>query len=250
MLPVVFIVGIVFGVNIAESITLSQDTVSSWVSASATVSIAALTFVLAKETWALRLLQLEQMERIRRDAIKPSVNLYLQSNPAGMNFMEVHILNSGPGAARNVRFSFENAAPVMQEDYEEMLKPFYGLTMLKRGISTLSPGEHRASFVFSFIDFYQRFGEKSFDFLAEVKVTFEDADGTPYLSHSFLDFKEYKGLMGGGHPLFEILREIEKIRKHIDNFSHGIERLKADVYTSDDREKEMEERKRRVGKGA
>ena len=106
--PIIFILGLITGVNIDHSITLTHDNLSSWVTAFATVVIAVLTIVLAKETWSLRNIQLTQIEQIRKDAIKPNVDFYLKSSPAAFNFIDVHIVNNGAGSAQNVTFGFEN----------------------------------------------------------------------------------------------------------------------------------------------
>lgn len=243
MLLLLFIIGIVVGINIADSITLSQDTLSSWVSAFATVAIAVLTIVLAKETWALRLIQLTQIEQIRKDAIKPSVNLYLESSPLAFNLIDVHVVNNGPGTAQNVRFSFKNASANAQDVYEYLLKELNKLVILEKGISSLSSGEHRTSYLFSFIDLHKKFGDKALEFVAEVEITFEDAEGAAYSSRSYFNFTEYKGVseLGGGNPLYKISSQLEKIQKDIGHFASGFKRLRADVYTSDDRKKEQED---------
>lgn len=246
MLPVIFIVGLVVGINIADSITLSQDTLSSWVSAFATVTIAVLTIVLAKETWALRLIQLAQIEEIRKDSIKPSVNLYLKSSPAAFNFIDVHVVNNGPGTAQNIRFNFKNGSADAQDVYEYLLDELNKLVILQKGISSLSSGEHRTSYLFSFIDLHQKFGEKALEFIAEVEIAFEDTEGSEYWSRSYFNFTEYKGVseLGGGDPLYKISSQLEKIQKDIGHFASGFKRLRTDVYTSDDREKERERRER------
>lgn len=53
--PLIFIAGLIFGTELNTAIVLTSDSLSSWVGAIATVSIAVLTFILAKETWHLRI---------------------------------------------------------------------------------------------------------------------------------------------------------------------------------------------------
>ncbi|SDE22180.1 hypothetical protein [Desulfuromonas thiophila] len=249
MVPVVFIVGIVVGVNIEREVSLSQDNLSSWVSAFATVTIAVLTIVLAKETWALRLIQLAQIEQIRKDSIKPSVNLYLKANPVGMNFLDIHVKNSGPGAAQNIRFTFRNASAGLEPVFANFLEQLNELAILEKGISSLGPGEHRSSFVLSFHEFYQKHGEKALELNTEVDIEFEDIEGAKYRSRAFFNFTEYKGVsgLGDGDPLHEIASHLKKIKEEIGHFSSGFKKIKADVYTSEDRERERqlwEERRR------
>ncbi|WP_156831308.1 hypothetical protein [Arhodomonas aquaeolei] len=246
MLPVVFIIGLVVGINIEDAISLSQDTMSSWVSAFATVTIAVLTIVLAKETWALRLIQLSQIEQIRKDTIKPSVNLFLKSSPAAFNFINLHVVNNGPGTAQNIRFRFINASPDTKDVFDYLLTELTKLVIMEKGISSLSSGEHRTSYVFSFIDLHEKFGEKALECITEVDITFEDTEGTKYQTRSFFNFTEYKGIteLGGGDPLYKISSQLEKIQKEVGHFASGFKKLKTDVYTSADREKEREELER------
>ena len=91
LVPVIFIIGLVVGLNIDGNVSLSTDTLSSWITAFATVAIAVLTFVLAKETWYLRLAQLRQMEDLRIESIRPSLEFYLLSAPASFQFMNVYM---------------------------------------------------------------------------------------------------------------------------------------------------------------
>jgi hypothetical protein len=248
MLPVVFIIGLVVGINIESALTLSQDNLSSWVSAFATVTIAVLTIVLAKETWGLRLIQLSQIEQIRKDSIKPSVGLYLKSSPAGFNFIDVHITNNGSGTAQNIKFTFRNASEDAQEVYEHLLSELNKLVILEKGISTLSSGEHRSSYLFSFIDLHKKFGEKALECVTEVDISFEDIEGSKYSSKSFFNFTEYKGVseLGGGDPLNKISSHLEKIQKDVGHFASGFKKIKTDVYTSEDRQAERDEWERRI----
>lgn len=247
MLPVVFIIGLVVGINIESAITLSQDNLSSWISAFATVTIAVLTIVLAKETWGLRLIQLSQIEQIRKDSIKPSVGLYLKSSPAGFNFIDVHITNNGSGPAQNIKFTFRNASDDAKDVYEHLLSELNKLVILEKGISTLSSGEHRSSYLFSFIDLHQKFGEKALECVTEVEVSFEDIEGSKYNSKSFFNFTEYKGVseLGGGDPLNKISSHLEKMQKDIGHFASGFKKIKTDVYTSEDRQAEHDEWEKR-----
>ncbi len=243
MLPVVFIIGLVVGINVESAITLSQDNLSSWVSAFATVTIAVLTIVLAKETWGLRMIQLSQIEQIRKDAIKPSISLYLKSSPAGFNFIDIHISNNGTGTAQNIQFQFINANDDARDVYEGLLEEFNKLIILKKGISSLSSGEHRSSYLFSFIDLHKKYGEKTLECVIEVDISFEDIEGEKYSSKSFFNFTEYQGVseLGGGDPLRKISTHLEKIQKDIGHFASGFKKIKADVYTNEDRRIEQEE---------
>lgn len=248
LLPIVFITGLTIGINFRGSISLLQDNMSSWVTAIASVVIAMLTIVLAKETWELRLIQLSQIDQIRKDSIKPSISLFLKSTPFAINLIDVHIKNNGTGTAQNIKFTFKNANEDVQDVFMYLLEKLNKLVILDKGISSLGAGEHRTSFVFSFIELHEKFGDKALECITEVNLTFEDIEGEKYSSKSFFNFTEYKGIstIGDGDPLYKISSNLEKIQKDIGYFSSGFHKLKTDIYTNEDRERENEIRENQI----
>lgn len=241
--PVVFIAGMVVGKNVDGNISFSQDNLSSWVTAFATITIAVLTIVLAKETWALRIMQLSQIERIRKDSIKPSISFYLKSSEAEMSSFEVYIENNGKGVAQNVKFTFINLNEDAVDVFNEVVNEIDNLVILKEGILSLGPAENRKSFLFSFIELAGKFKEKTFECSMKVNIEFEDLEGGKYSSKTVIKFDEYKGISSiGGSPLHKISNQLEKIQKDIGMFASGHKRLKTDVYSSGDRKQAQEER--------
>ena len=102
--PLIYILGIVTGSQIQLSAILTADSLSSWVAALATVAIAVLTFILAKETWYLREAQIEQVNSLRKENIRPAVSVTLKNSDIAFNLMMVNLSNLGKGIARNVSF--------------------------------------------------------------------------------------------------------------------------------------------------
>jgi hypothetical protein len=91
LIPVTFMLGLVVGNSLKGSGGMAADSLSSWLSAIATVAIAVLTFVLAKETWYLREAQIQQLLELRRENIRPNIGVQLESSRAGLNFVNVKI---------------------------------------------------------------------------------------------------------------------------------------------------------------
>lgn len=242
IIAIFFILGLSVGAGSQGSIAFTNDTLSAWVSALATVCIAILTIFLAKETWVLRLIQLSQIEQIRKNAIKPSVNMHLKSAPVSYNFINVHIINNGAEVAQNITFKFTNKSEETQDVYDYLKEKFSKLVILSNGISSLGADEERTSFLFSFIELHQKFGDKALEYIAEVDIEFQDIEGTVYSSKSYFNFTEYKGIteLGGGEPLYKISSTLAKIEKNIGHFASGFKKIKTDIYTSNDREKEQE----------
>lgn len=246
VIGIFFIMGLAIGASSQGPLTFGNDTLSSWVSALATVCIALLTIVLAKETWELRRVQLSQIEQIRKDSIKPSVNLYLTSSPS-LNFMDVHIVNSGVGTAQNIKFKFKNKSKDTRDVYDYLQAQFGKLVILSNGISSLGTGEKRTSYVFSFIDLHDKFGPRSLEYFAEVEIEFQDIEGKTYTSVSYFNFSEYTGISKlGSDPVQKISSSLEKIQKEIGHFASGFKKLRTDIYTSSDRQKEKEEMEKQI----
>jgi len=249
LLPVVFIVGLIIGINIDGTITLSQDNLSSWVTAFATVIIAILTIVLAKETWALRNIQLNQIETIRKDSIKPNIDFYLKSSPAAYSFIDIHIINNGTGSAQNITFNFINNNAEEPEVFEHVKTLFEKLNILKYGISSLGVKEKRIGFVLNFIELNQTHKDVIFNTNFTVHINYEDIEGQKYKSKSTMNFSEFLGISElGGNPLYKISNSIEKLQNDFNSFSKGrsSSKIKVDTYTSKDRKKAEEEVLQRI----
>ncbi|HFD33199.1 MAG TPA: hypothetical protein ENJ28_10910 [Gammaproteobacteria bacterium] len=244
LVPVVFIMGLIVGINIDSTATLTQDNLSSWVTAFATVVIAVLTIVLAKETWSLRNIQLSQIEHIRKDSIRPNIDLYLKSSPAAFNFVDVHVINNGSGSAQNVTFSFENRNTKDTEVFDYVVSLFTKLNILNSGISSLGINEKRSSFVLNFIELNQKYKDIIFETNIVVNISYEDIEGDKYTSKAIMNFSEFLGIteLGGGDPMYKIASSIEKFQKDFNSFSKGSSssKIKVDTYTAKDR-KEAEE---------
>lgn len=250
LLPIIFIVGLIVGINVDSTTTLTQDNLSSWVTAFATVVIAVLTIVLAKETWSLRNIQLSQIEHIRKDSIKPNIDLYLKSSPAAFNFVDVHIINNGSGSAQNVTFSFENRNTKENEVYEYVVSLFTKLNILNYGISSLGVNEKRSGFVLNFIELNQKHKDVIFETNIVVNINYEDIEGDKYISKATMNFSEFLGIteLGGGDPMYKIASSIEKLQKDFNSFSKGssTSKIKVDTYTAKDRKEAEEQMLKRI----
>lgn len=98
--PLLFILGLAFGANFGNKEGLIGGSISDWLTATATAAVTGLTFVLAKESWQLRLLQIAQIRELQLESIRPNVSVHLEPSHVGVNFMNVKISNLGKGIAR------------------------------------------------------------------------------------------------------------------------------------------------------
>lgn len=190
----------------------------------------------------------EQIIEIRRASIKPNLEIYLQSNIASMQFMDLHLENTGSGTAKNIKFIFSGEGGSELNAIErEMVDKFIKLNMLKVGISSLAPKEKRTSYIFSFSELSSNLKEKLFKVNFEIQIEYFDTEGYQYKSTSVIDLGEYEGITElGGDPSYKLYKEIEKVRKIFEGFQGNLssKRLKVDLFTSEDRneyEKFLEE---------
>lgn len=249
--PIIFIAGIIFGAEFSASVVLTADSLSSWVGAIATVSIAVLTFVLAKETWHLRNAQVAQLNEIRRESMRPNVVVNIQPSMVSITFWDVIIQNLGKGIAKNVQFRFQNYdGTLATQENNHLVKVFNKLSLFENGCASLGLGQSIKSFLFGFGDLESEVGkDKIFAQKVRVVINFEDADGYKYSNSIDVNFSDFEGIstLGGAtDPNYLIFKELEKIRKTFEPiFKTGFRRLKVDTYDSSDRDKEERIRQER-----
>lgn len=242
--PLLFILGLVVGNHLQGNSSLTSDSISSWLSAIATVAIAVLTFILAKETWYLREAQIRQLEELKRENIRPNIGIQLDSSPVGMHFMDARISNSGKGIAKKVRFSFRSrsGAPVTA-GHDPVSDKFLKLSMFSKGIETVGIGQTLSSFVFSFLDLSQELNGKIFEPYLSIVADFEDVEGNKHQNTFEIDFAQYEGVshLGGADAAHKISEEVKKIRELLGRvIKTSRNRLEVDVFDDDDRKSESE----------
>lgn len=247
--PLIFILGIAAGSQIQLANILTADSLSSWISAVATVAIAVLTFVLAKETWYLREAQIEQVNDLRVQSIRPNVSVKFFSSKISFNLMMLEISNLGKGIARNVRFKFydkhDNEIKVSEN---VIVDEFFKLHVMSEGLHSLGINQKFESFLFSFLEVKGKVeGDDIFSTYFKISTSYEDVEGNSYSDELIIDFKEFDGVteIGGGDPLHKISGDIEKLRKQIEKMtSSSSKRLDVNTYSSQDRKQEREEEQR------
>lgn len=242
--PICLLAGVVVGNMLGASSSLTADSISSWVSALATVAIAVLTFILAKETWYLRLAQNAQIAEIRKDSVRPTLSFSLQNNLASFHFMDVLVKNSGKGTAYDIKFEFfDRSMQPIKPGENHVVDKLTSINMFRSGISSLGVNQEKKSFLFSFLDLIHATGEEAaFSAFFQVRVSFKDSSGNAYEDVTSFDFSEYKGIssVGKPSPLHDMADEVEKIRKEFESLTSGFssDRIHVNTYSSKDREEE------------
>ena len=242
--PLIYILGIATGSQIQLSSIFATDSLSSWVAALATVAIAVLTFILAKETWYLREAQIEQINSLRKENIRPAVSVTLKNSDIAFNLMMVNLSNLGKGIARNISFKFiDKSGTEISEGNNVIVDLFLNLLVFSNGMHSLGINQSIDSFLFSFYDLKGKLEDNDiFTPFFTIIVSYSDVEGNIYTNELTIDFAEFKGIteIGGGNPLHKMAEDLKKLREQIEKMtSSSPKKLHVNTYTSRDREEQQ-----------
>lgn len=253
LLPMVFIGGVVLGGSVQGGLSLTADSLSSWISALATAAIAVLTFILAKETWYLREAQNRQLAELQRDSIRPLIDFSLVHNRVSFHLIDVKIANYGRGIAKNVRFNLaKDGGGVVSMGANPIVDGIFNLGAVSSGISNPGINQVYKSFAFGFLDIIDKMGEsEAFLTKFSVEISYSDINGYDYRNVVLIDVSSFSGVVeiGGGDPLYKISNNIEKIMKWMEGLTRrSSNRISVDSYGKEDREQERKAIEARINK--
>ncbi|MCT4628021.1 hypothetical protein [Halodesulfovibrio sp.] len=222
----------------------SSGVYASWVSAFATVAIAILTVVLAKETWALRKAQNKQVDSLRKETLRPQVSVTLEPSPISSAFMMVVVRNRGRGVAKDISFVMRNEqGELIDAAVNDVVDALMKINIFSKGIRAFGIEQEFKSFLFSF----RELSSSVYDEVVFIEIDYFDVEGTQYADVVTIDLSEFKGLrtIGGGDPLYTLADEVKKLRTRIEKVTSGnYVRLNVNTFSSLDRDQEkMEERR-------
>lgn len=240
--PLLFFLGLLVGNQLQGNSYLTADSISSWLSAIATLAIAILTFILAKETWYLREAQIRQLEELKRENVRPNIGVQLESSSVGMNFVNVKVSNLGKGIARKVSIKFlDHTGNEVPENADVVVEKFRKLAIFRQGIQSMGIGQEISSFVFSFLDLGKELNGDIFKPQLNIAIEFEDVEGNPYSNSFTIDFAQYEGISElGGDALYQMATEIKKIREQLGKVTgRSGGKLGVDIFDSKDRKAEL-----------
>lgn len=224
--PTFFIAGVAIGSSAQIPSDKAWEYISVTISAIATSVIALLTIILAVETWRLRRNQDTQIDSNRKAAIRPHIEIFLESSVVGFQFIVFKVENIGKGLAKNIRFTVESPKEDFLDSEIEVIAILEKLSFFKNSLSTLGVNGTKKSFLFSFVDM----------------------EGNPYTTYSVIDLSEFKGIteIGKGNPEYRTSIELEKIRKILNSIANGNKRINIDSYTQHDRNLQKEKAEARI----
>jgi hypothetical protein len=197
----------------------------------ATVVYAWLTAKLVEETRQMRMVQTE-----------PRVQVTYRVSEEWINFLDVSIRNIGLGPAYDLRFAIRGETDL--PGTKELLAKLDSLFAFKNGVAYLGPGEQYLSFWTSLLE-----GDGTkVESRIIVDCTYCSSTGAVYQHPCVIDLSELKGSGRLGEPpLQKIAKSLDAVAKDLHAMKSTDGRLKANVYSSADREDanaQMQERLR------
>lgn len=241
-IPIVLVIGIMIGVHFVNNHQAEGNSVTSWILACATVAISILTIILAVETSNLRKAQTAQINELKRENIRPNVNIKLENYEFDMNFVSLIISNHGKGVAKKVNFQLlDKKDNIIEDDNNNsiIINKFLKIGVFKVGMQTLGINQELKSYIFSFLDLAKNNPDKNiFEEYINININFEDIEGTKYTNNFSIEFAQYEGMGNlGKPPLYEISNTLKNINLKLNSST----RIKVETYDSDDRKKEVDE---------
>lgn len=191
----------------------------------ATAVYAALTWVLVKETRMMREVQTE-----------PKLQVTVSSLDFAIHIVRLYVRNVGLGPALNV--TFKPKVLFGGQSAEKLLAEFTDVNFFSVGLKHFGPGQERVS---AYTQLTEDHDGKMASVLA-IDVTYSSATGKRYCDSLVVDMSELKGGYQLGKPhAYAISQSLEKMQKDIHHLTTGFHRIKANIYTSEDREEERAE---------
>ncbi len=190
-----------------------------------TVVYAYLTAKLVGETRRMRWVQTE-----------PKLEVIIRNREEWIGLIQIYVRNIGLGPAYDI--SFDISAETGGEGAQTLIDDFTKANFFKTGLKYLGPGQGRDS---GWSQMNKQFDQKIKSILL-FNVKYESVSKKRYQDKFRLDLSEFKGSCQIGKPhLYAIAQNLEKMQKDIHGLATGSQRIKADVFDSEDRENERKE---------
>ncbi|MDU5425944.1 hypothetical protein ACRUMN_20555 [Kluyvera cryocrescens] len=187
-----------------------------------TVVYSILTGKLVSETTKMRQVQTE-----------PKIEITIKPFEFAINIVRLHIRNIGLGPAINVKFNLKVISG--GQFAQTLIDEFTEANFLKIGLKYFGPGQERYS---HYTQLTQQYNEKIESILI-VEITYQSTTGASYIEQSIIDMSELKGAYQLGTPnLYSMAKSLEKIQQDISHIVSGHKKIGAQIYTTEDREKE------------
>lgn len=212
---------------------MDQNTIATFGTLFGTLATAMATFALWRVTGVLAV----QTKRMADASAQPQVVANIVPNLWSTIHLDINVENTGNATAFDIEISFDPPLENGEARSSEIPIPFQRISLLK-------PGQSMTSYLSDVGDYL----EKSFEVQISWKLN-PDNKQRDCLSY-WLNMSDYKGVsyLGSRDPNVQIAEQMKKLREDWKSVASGSKKVRADVFTSEDRKREhemLEERFRR-----
>lgn len=177
-----------------------------------------------------------ETKRMRQVQTEPKIEITIRSFDFAIHIVRLHVRNIGLGPAINVKFDLKVLSGGLAA--QELLAEFTQSNFLKIGLNYFGPGQERYS---HYTQMTQGHEGKIQSVLA-IDISYESTTGVKYKEQAMIDMSELKGEYQLGTPnIYSIAKSLEKIQKDIAQITNGHNKIRAQIYTTEDRRKESKE---------
>lgn len=197
-----------------------------------TAVVAVSIVVYAIMAWGL----ISETRRIREAQIEPKIVITLKCLDSAADIVQLHVKNIGPGSARNVRFT--SCTISGGDEAGRFLEELGKTNFLKAGLNHFGPGNELYS---GYVRMIKNIDAGAAPVL-DCDVEYESITGRKYKDRITIDMSELKGINQIGRPdLYSIARSLEAIRNDLSSMINEHKKIRADIYTAEDRAREEAE---------
>jgi hypothetical protein len=204
---------------------MDQSTIATYGTLLGTFATAIATFALWRVTGVLAV----ETKRMADASAQPQVVANIVPNQWSTIHLDINVENTGNATAFDIEISFDPPLENGEARSGNTPIPFQRISLLK-------PGQSMTSYLSDVGDYL----DKSF----EVRVSWKlmpDATNREHLSY-WLNMSDYKGVsyLGSRDPNIQIAEQVRMIRDDWKSVASGSKKVRADVFTSEDRQREEE----------
>lgn len=213
---------------------MDQNTLVTYAALFGTVATALATFAL----WYVTSVLAKETKRMADASAQPQVVATIVPNRWSTIHLDIEVTNTGNATAFDVELSFD--PPLQNGEARDDGRP-----IPYQRISVIKPGQAFNSYLSEVGDYL----DKSFTVTVQWKLHPTSGD-TQTLSY-WLNMGDYKGVsyLGARAPLTQVADQLKKLREDWQRVAKGSGKIKADVYSNVDRDREraaIEEHHRRM----
>lgn len=184
-----------------------------------------------------------ETKAMRRTHTEPKISIVFRSQEQWGALLDLETKNIGLGPAYDIKFTLSQSEKYPIPFWAE--KAFKDISYFQTGLNYLAPGQYICAFLTDINEDFENRISSKVCIGVSYKSKSDNQSVEKYTEDFILDFSILRGKWLETSPIFGIAKNIEKITKGIENFASGFKRLRTDIYTTQDREKEKTERKER-----